>query len=126
MSFAASGPNKSRFRRRKTHRERPCRLYIINDKPGRHHRHKSLENPSSKIDSFRGISASSRLRLDGKGADFRPRPASAYPRAPLLHVVVEEELIWMRTQTQRVMLFALGRNPHVEEIAGEDVAFEQE
>jgi hypothetical protein len=25
-----------------------------------------------------------------KGADFRPRPASAYPRAPLLHVIVEE------------------------------------
>src|SRR6266850_272736 len=61
-----------------------------------------------------------------KGADFRPRPASAYPRAPLLHVVVEEKLIWMRTQAQGVVLFALGRNPHVQEIAGEYIALEQE
>src|SRR4051795_12122189 len=45
-----------------------------------------------------------------------PRPASAYPRAPLLHVIVEEKLIRMRTQPQGVMLFALGRDPHVEKV----------
>src|SRR3954463_14249525 len=61
-----------------------------------------------------------------KGADLCPRPASAYPRAPLLHVVVEEKLIWMRAQTQCVVLFAFGRDPHVEEVAREDVAFQEE
>src|SRR4051812_49943329 len=61
-----------------------------------------------------------------KGADFRPRPASAYPRAPLLHVVVEEKLVWMGTQPQGVMLLALGCDPHLEEIFGEHIALEQE
>ena len=42
-------------------------------------------------------------------------PASAYPRAPLLHVIVEEKLIWMRAQAQSVVLLALVRDPHVDE-----------
>ena len=43
-----------------------------------------------------------------------------------LYVVVEKELIRMWAQSQRIVFFALGRNPHLDEIAGKDVAFEQE
>src|SRR3954469_17385155 len=60
-----------------------------------------------------------------KGADTRPRPASAYPRAPLLHVVVEEKLVWMRTQTQGIVLFALVRDPHLQKVRREDVALQE-
>src|SRR5258708_2917077 len=41
-------------------------------------------------------------------------------------IVIEMEIVWMRTQTQRVVLFALVRDPHVEKVAGKDVALEQE
>src|ERR1017187_4757735 len=48
------------------------------------------------------------------------------PERPLLHVVVEEKLVRMRAQAQGVMLLALGRDPHVQEVQREDVALEQE
>ena len=32
----------------------------------------------------------------------------------------------MRTQTQRIMLLALGRDPHFEEVLGEDITLQQE
>ena len=40
-------------------------------------------------------------------------------------IVIEMELVWMRTQTQRVVLFALVRDPHFQKVFGEDVAFQQ-
>jgi len=49
------------------------------------------------------------------GADLRPRRALP-PSVLYLHVVVEEELIWMRAQAQGVMLLALCRNPHIQEV----------
>ena len=42
-----------------------------------------------------------------------------------LHVVVEEELVRMRSQAQRIMLFALVADPHFEEVLREDIALEE-
>src|SRR5437868_13913864 len=49
-----------------------------------------------------------------------------HPRAPLLHVIVEEKLIWMGTQAQSIMLFAFVGNPHIQKVLGKDIPFEQE
>src|SRR6476660_229333 len=55
-----------------------------------------------------------------------PHFRGACSTAGALHVVVEEKLVWMRTQTQCVMFLALVRDPHLNEVFGEHVAFEQE
>src|SRR5215472_4151684 len=56
-----------------------------------------------------------------------PRERGAFDsRRRLLDVVVEEELVRMRTQTQSIVLFALGRDPHLDEIGGEHIALEEE
>src|SRR5262249_47959414 len=72
------------------------------------------------------LTAALQVPYSRNGADPRPRRYSVHPRAPLLHVVVEEKLIWMRTQAKGVMLLALGRSPYFQEILGEHVALEQE
>src|SRR6266404_5470187 len=59
---------------------------------------------------------------NGNGADLCPRRHSVHPRAPLLHVIVEEKLIRMRPQSQSVVLFAFGCDPHVQKILSEHVA----
>ena len=43
-----------------------------------------------------------------------------------LHVVVHRELVWMRTQPERVVFLLLHLDPVVDEVGVEDVAAEQE
>jgi hypothetical protein len=43
-----------------------------------------------------------------------------------LDIVVEVEFVGMRAQAQGVGLFALVTDPHLEEVGGEHVAFQQE
>src|SRR5262245_24045046 len=57
-----------------------------------------------------------------KGALTAGRPSRS---VSALHVVVEEKLIRMRPQAQSIMFLALVRNPHLQEIPREHVAFEQ-
>src|SRR5262249_24282687 len=48
-------------------------------------------------------------------------------KTPILsHVVVEEKLIWMRAQGQRIKLLALVGDPHVQKVLSEDIALQQE
>lgn len=45
---------------------------------------------------------------------------------PGLNVVIQEKLVRMRPQPKRIRFFPLGGNPHLEKIAGENIALEQE
>jgi hypothetical protein len=54
-----------------------------------------------------------------KGASQRGARAFA-TRAS--NIVIEKEFEWMRTQTQRIMLFALVRDPHLQKVFREDIA----
>ena len=42
----------------------------------------------------------------------------------ILNVVVHEEFVWMRAQADGVVFLALGADPHINEVFGEDVALE--
>ena len=55
---------------------------------------------------------------------FAPFPGFSWPFQ--LYVIVEEEFMRMRTQADCIGFLALVADPHFNEVAGEDVAFEQE
>jgi len=43
-----------------------------------------------------------------------------------LHVVIKEEFVGMRAQAQGIMLLAFGGDPHIQEVLGKDISFEEE
>src|SRR5687768_1337637 len=43
-----------------------------------------------------------------------------------LYVVIQEKLVWMRSETDGVSFLALMADPHVNEVSGKDITFQQE
>jgi len=69
----------------------------------------------SRFFSIFAVFSGSAILHESKGpAEIRPSD-----------VVVKEQLIGMRPQPKGVVLFAFGRHPHLQEISGKNVAFEQ-